>query len=81
MLGMTWTINALVRDNLAEGSSADEQLGFMQDKCAQAADLLGLHKKARQVQPRDYIAGRQQKGHVYRPGSQKSTEAAADRVP
>ena len=47
----------LVRDNLAEGSSADEQLEFMQDKCAQAAELLGLHKKARQVQPRDYIAG------------------------
>ena len=57
MLGMTGTINALVRDNLAEGSSADEQLEFMQDKCAQAAELLGLHKKARQVQPRDYIAG------------------------
>ena len=41
MLGMTGTINSLVRDNLAEGSSADEQ----------------LDKKARQVQPRDYIAG------------------------
>ena len=40
MLGMTGTINALVRDNLAEGSSADEQLEFMQDKCAQAAELL-----------------------------------------
>ena len=57
MLGMTGTINSLVRDNLAEGSSADEQLEFMQDKCVQAAELLGLHKKARQVQPRDYIAG------------------------
>ena len=57
MLGMTGTINALVRDNLSEGSSADEQLEFMQDKCAQAAELLGLHKKARQVQPREYIAG------------------------
>ena len=41
MLGMTGTVNSLVRDNLAEGSSADEQ----------------LDKKARQVQPRDYIAG------------------------
>lgn len=29
----------------------------MQDKCAQAAELLGLHKKARQVQPRGDIAG------------------------
>ncbi len=57
MLGMTGTINALVRDNLAEGSSVDEQLLFMQDKCSQAAELLGLHKKARQVQPREYIAG------------------------
>lgn len=57
MLGMTGTLNALVRDNLAEGSSADQQLEFMQDKCAQAAELLGLHKKARQVQPRGYIAG------------------------
>ena len=57
MLGMTGTINALVRDNLADGSGADEQLQFMQDKCAQAAELLGLHKKARQVQPREYIAG------------------------
>ncbi len=57
MLGMTGTINALVRDNLADGSSADEQLEFMQDKCAQAAELLGLHKKARQVQPREYIDG------------------------
>ena len=26
MLGMTGTINALVRDNLTDGSSADEQL-------------------------------------------------------
>ena len=47
MLGMTGTINSLVRDNLAEGSTADGQLAFMQDKCAQAAELLGLHKKAR----------------------------------
>ena len=57
MLGMTGTINSLVRDNLAEGSSTDQQLEFMQGKCAQAAELLGLHAKARQVQPRDYIAG------------------------
>ena len=57
MLGMTRTINALVRDNLAEGHSADEQFEFMQDNCARAAELLGLHKKAKQVQPRHYIAG------------------------
>ena len=57
MLGMTGTINALVRDNLTEGSSIDEQLLFMQDKCSQAAELLGQHKKARQAQPREYIAG------------------------
>ena len=42
---------------LTDGSSTDEQLEFMQDKCAQAAELLGFHKKARQVQPREYIAG------------------------
>ena len=46
MLGMTGTIYALVRDNLADGCSADEQLEFMQDKCTQAAELLGLHNKA-----------------------------------
>ena len=46
-----------MRDNLIDGSSADEQLMFMQDKCAQAAELLGLHEKARQVQPREYIVG------------------------
>lgn len=55
MLGMAGTVNALVRDNLADGSSADEQLEFMQDRGFQA-ELLGLCKKARQVQPRDYIA-------------------------
>ena len=33
------------------------QLDFMQGKCAQAAELLGLHAKAKQVQSRDYIAG------------------------
>ena len=57
MLGMTGTINALVRDNLTDGSGANEQLEFMHDKCAQAAKLLGLHKKARQMQLRVYIAG------------------------
>ena len=51
---MAGTVNALVRDNLADGSSADEQLEFMQDRGFQA-ELLGLCKKARQVQPRDYI--------------------------
>ncbi|KAL3142413.1 hypothetical protein ABBQ38_002748 [Trebouxia sp. C0009 RCD-2024] len=58
MLGMTGTINALVREKLTEGSSIDEQLLFMQDKCSQAAELLGLHKKARQVQPGEYIPKR-----------------------
>ena len=57
MLGMTGTINCLVRDNLADGSSADAQLQFMQDQCAKAAELLGLHKKARDVQTRKYITG------------------------
>ena len=47
----------LVRDNLTDGSSADGQLMFMQHKCSQAAELLGLHEKARQVQPREYIVG------------------------
>lgn len=50
-------LNALVRDNLADGGSANEQLELMQDKCAQAAELLGLHKRVRQVQLREYIAG------------------------
>ena len=57
MLGMTSTINALVCDNLAEGSTVDKQLEFMQEKCMQAAELMGLHKKACQVQPREYITG------------------------
>ena len=34
MLSMTGTINCLVRDNLADGSTADDQLQFMQDQCA-----------------------------------------------
>lgn len=33
-LSMTGTINALVRDNLAGGSSMHDQLLFMQDKCS-----------------------------------------------
>ena len=44
-------------NNLTDGSSADKQPGFMQDKCVRAAELLGLHKKTLQVQPREYIAG------------------------
>ena len=57
MLGMTGTVNCLVRDNLADGSSADAQLQFMQDQCAKAAVLLGLHKKAKDVHAREYITG------------------------
>ena len=30
---------------------ADEQLEFMQDKCAQAAELLGLHIKSSRCSP------------------------------
>lgn len=30
----------------------------MQYKCAKAAELLGLHKKARDVQTREYITGK-----------------------
>lgn len=59
MLGITGTINALVHDTPADGSSADEQLEFMQDKRAQAAELLSL-QVARQVEPREYIAGSKQ---------------------
>ena len=33
------------------------QLEFMQDKCMQAAMLMGLCDKAQQVQPREHIAG------------------------
>ena len=29
----------------------------MQDQCAKAAELLGLHKKAKDVQTREYITG------------------------
>ena len=29
----------------------------MEDKCTQAAELLGLHKKARQTRQREYITG------------------------
>ena len=47
MLGMTGTINCLVRDNLADGSSADAQLHFMQDQCAKAAKLLGAQEGER----------------------------------
>ncbi|KAL3147773.1 hypothetical protein ABBQ32_002507 [Trebouxia sp. C0010 RCD-2024] len=48
-----------LHDILTEGSSIDEQLLFMQDKCSQAAELLGLHKKARQVQPGEKTARRE----------------------
>ena len=43
--------------NLADGSTANAQLQFMQDQCAKAAELLGLHKKAKDVQTREYITG------------------------
>lgn len=44
MLGMAGTVNALVRDNLANGSSADEQLEFMQDRGFQAGLLVYARK-------------------------------------
>ena len=53
-----------MRDNLTDGSSTDEQLEVVQDKCAQAAELLGLHKKARQVQPREYTVGNKRRMSV-----------------
>lgn len=40
MLGMTGMINALVRDNLAEGSSMGDGLLFMQDKCSGCNQVL-----------------------------------------
>lgn len=57
MLHMSGTINCVVRDNLAEGSDVDAELAFMKDKCAQAARLLGLHEKAKVVQPREHVVG------------------------
>ncbi|KAK9831029.1 hypothetical protein WJX74_000601 [Apatococcus lobatus] len=57
MLHMTGTINCVVRDQLAEGETMDDQLKFMREKCAAAAELLGLHKKAKEVVPREYIVG------------------------
>ncbi len=57
MLGMTGTINALVRDNLIEGSSVDDQLEFMQDKCSQAAvDLMARKRLALEQQQPAMIA-------------------------
>ena len=44
----------------------------MQDKCAQAAELLGLHKKARQVQPKEYIVGNKRVDNV-RPRKKRHT--------
>jgi hypothetical protein len=58
MLGMTGTVNALVQGNLAEGSNVDEQLECMQGKCSQATELLGLHRKAREVHPREYVGNK-----------------------
>lgn len=43
----------------------------MQDKCAQAVELLGLHKKARQVQPLESNSW-QQENHVSRSDSTKA---------
>lgn len=57
MLGITSKSNASICNNLAEGNSIDTQLEFTQDKCMQAAMLMGLHAKAQQVQPRRHIAG------------------------
>ncbi len=57
MLHMTGTINCVVRDQLAGGGTADDQLKFMRDNCAKAAELLGLHAKAKEKQPREYIVG------------------------
>ena len=42
---------------LTDGSTADDWLLFVQDLCAKAAELLRLHKKARDVQTREYITG------------------------
>ena len=42
---------------LTNGSTADDWSLFMQDQCAKAAELLRLHKKARDVQTREYITG------------------------
>ncbi|DBA76928.1 TPA: hypothetical protein ACH3X1_009524 [Trebouxia sp. C0004] len=36
-------------NNLVDGSNADEQPEFMQNKCAQTAELLGLHKNTTQM--------------------------------
>ena len=47
--------HASVCNKLANCSNADEQPEFMQDKCAQAAELLGLHKETMQVQPRETL--------------------------
>ena len=56
MLHMKGTqIDCLVRESLAGGSNADDQLDFMQSKGAMAAEVLGLHKISTDVQPSNYI--------------------------
>ena len=46
-----------MREILADGSTADDPLQFMQGQCAKAAELLALHKKATNVQTRECITG------------------------
>ena len=57
MLGMTGTINCLVCDNVKGCSSLDDQLTFMQDKCAEDAKLFGLHEIAKVKRPKEDIVG------------------------
>ena len=59
MLGMTATINALVHDNLRSQMAAAQMSSW--NSCKTSAlrqQKCGLHKQARQVQPREYIAGK-----------------------
>ena len=60
MLGMSATVMCLVRDNLTAGKTLDDQLLFVNDGCKKAAELLGLHQAALQVQPKSYIEGNKQ---------------------
>ena len=60
MLGMSATVNCLVRDNLNAGKTLDDQLLFVNDSCKKAAELLGLHQTALEVQPKSYIEGNKQ---------------------
>ncbi|KAK9827066.1 hypothetical protein WJX74_005350 [Apatococcus lobatus] len=55
MLGMTSLVNTKVANNLGEGKTLPSQVLFIKERCAKAAELLGLHEEAKVVQERRHI--------------------------